>query len=80
MIKKVEELDTEVSTEFKNSERIYVENNNSTVRVPMREIKLSPTNKPDVLWSKTSLLEFMILPGHGEIKTSMVITGKVYQG
>ena len=47
MIKKVEELDTEVSTEFKNSERIYVENNDSTVRVPMREIKLSPTNKPD---------------------------------
>ena len=45
--KKVEELDTEVSTEFKNSERIYVENNDSTVRVPMREIKLSPTNKPD---------------------------------
>ena len=47
MIKKVEELDTEVSTEFNNSERIYVENNDSTVRVPMREIKLSPTNKPD---------------------------------
>ena len=47
MIKKVEELDTEVSTEFDNSERIYVENNDSTVRVPMREIKLSPTNKPD---------------------------------
>ena len=45
--KKVEELDTEVSTEFNNSERIYVENNDSTVRVPMREIKLSPTNKPD---------------------------------
>ncbi len=47
MIKKVEELDTEVSTEFKNSKRIYVENNNGTVKVPMREIKLSPTNKPD---------------------------------
>ena len=47
MIKKVEELDTEVSTEFNNSERIYVENNDSTVRVPMREIKLSPTSKPD---------------------------------
>ena len=47
MIKKVEELDTEVSSEFNNSERIYVENNDSTVRVPMREIKLSPTNKPD---------------------------------
>ena len=47
MIKKVEELDNDISTEFKNSKRIYVENNNGTVKVPMREIKLSPTSKPD---------------------------------
>ena len=47
MIKKVEELDKEISTEFNSSERIYVENDYKSVKVPMREIKLSPTTKTD---------------------------------
>ena len=47
MIKKVEELDTKNLTEFTNSERIYVGNDNGSIKVPMREIKLSPTKKTD---------------------------------
>ena len=47
MIKKVEELDTKNLTEFTNSERIYVGNVNGSIKVPMREIKLSPTKKTD---------------------------------
>ena len=47
MIKKVEELAKEISTEFNSSERIYVENDCKSVKVPMREIKLSPTTKTD---------------------------------
>ena len=47
MIKKVEELDTKNLTEFTNSERIYVGNDNGSINVPMREIKLSPTKKTD---------------------------------
>ena len=47
MIKKVEEPKIQVATEFKNSHRVYVENKEQTVKVPMREITLSPTNKPD---------------------------------
>ena len=47
MIKKVEEPKIHVATEFKNSHRVYVENKEQTVKVPMREITLSPTNKPD---------------------------------
>ena len=47
MIKKVEEPKIQVATEFKNSLRVYVENKEQTVKVPMREITLSPTNKPD---------------------------------
>ena len=45
--KKVEELDTKNLTEFTNSERIYVGNDNGSIKVPMREIKLSPTKKTD---------------------------------
>jgi phosphomethylpyrimidine synthase len=47
MIKKVEGLDNLSLTEFENSKRVYIENGDSTVKVPMREISLSPTNKPD---------------------------------
>ena len=47
MIKKVEEPNIQVSTEFKNSRRVYIENNEKSVKVPMREITLSPTNKTD---------------------------------
>ena len=47
MIKKVEEPKIEVSTEFKNSRRVYIENKDKSVKVPMREISLSPTNKTD---------------------------------
>ena len=47
MIKKVEELDTKILTEFTNSERVYVGNENGSVKVPMREIKLSSTKKTD---------------------------------
>jgi len=47
MIKKVEEPKIQVATEFKNSRRVYVENKEQTVKVPMREITLSPTNRPD---------------------------------
>ena len=47
MIKKVEEPNIQVSTEFKNSKRVYIENNDKSVKVPMREITLSPTNKTD---------------------------------
>ena len=47
MIKKVEEPKIQVATEFKNSHRVYVENKEQTVKVPMREITLSPTNRPD---------------------------------
>jgi phosphomethylpyrimidine synthase len=47
MIKKVEEPNIQVSTEFKNSKRVYIENKDKSVKVPMREITLSPTNKTD---------------------------------
>ena len=47
MIKKVEEPSTEVTTEFKNSCRVYIENKDKSVKVPMREITLSATHKPD---------------------------------
>ena len=47
MIKKVEEPNIQVSTEFKNSKRVYIENSDKSVKVPMREITLSPTNKTD---------------------------------
>jgi phosphomethylpyrimidine synthase len=47
MIKKVEEPNIEVSTEFKNSRRVYIENKDKSVKVPMREISLSTTNKTD---------------------------------
>ena len=47
MIKKVEEPNIEVSTEFKNSRIVYIENKDKSVKVPMREISLSPTNKTD---------------------------------
>jgi phosphomethylpyrimidine synthase len=47
MIKKVEEPNIQVSTEFKNSKRVYIENKDKSVKVPMREISLSPTNKTD---------------------------------
>jgi len=47
MIKKVEEPNIQVSTEFKNSKRVYIENKDNSVKVPMREITLSPTNKTD---------------------------------
>ena len=49
MIKKVEELDTKILTEFTNSERDYVGNENGSVKVPMREICLSETKKSDNL-------------------------------
>ena len=65
--KKVEELANDISTEFKNSKKVYVENNNGTVKVPMREIKLSYTSKPDGVMEQNSLLESMILLDHGEI-------------
>ena len=47
MIKKVEDQDNQSLTEFENSTRVYLENSNSTIKVPMREISLSPTNKAD---------------------------------
>ena len=47
MIKKVEGQDNQSLTEFENSTRVYLENSNSTIKVPMREISLSPTNKAD---------------------------------
>ncbi len=47
MIKKVEETDTNISEKFENSKRVYVQNENKSVKVPMREISLSATNKPD---------------------------------
>jgi phosphomethylpyrimidine synthase len=47
MIKKVEDLDNLSLTEFENSKRVYVESKDSSVKVPMREITLSPTNKQD---------------------------------
>lgn len=47
MIKKVEDTNIQDATEFKNSRRVYIENSNRSVKVPMREITLSSTNKPD---------------------------------
>ena len=47
MIKKVEEPSTVLTTEFKNSCRVYIENKDKSVKVPMREITLSPTSKSD---------------------------------
>ena len=47
MIKKVEEPSAVLTTEFKNSCRVYIENKDKSVKVPMREITLSPTSKPD---------------------------------
>ena len=47
MIKKAEELEAKISTKFDNSQRIYIENKDRSVRVPMREISLTPTSKPD---------------------------------
>lgn len=47
MIKKVEDQDNQSLTEFENSNRVYLENSNSTIKIPMREISLTPTNKAD---------------------------------
>lgn len=47
MIRKVENSEHEKINLFKNSKRIYVIGSNNSVRVPMREISLSSTNKPD---------------------------------
>lgn len=47
MIKKVEVPNIQLTTEFKNSCRVYIENKDKSVKVPMREITLSPTSKPD---------------------------------
>ena len=47
MIKKVENKKQSEEYDFKCSKRVYISNNSSSIKVPMREVSLSSTQKPD---------------------------------
>ena len=80
MIKKVEELDTKILTEFTNSERVYVGIENGSVKVPMREIKLSSTKNLMERLRKTNQSEFTTHQDHGGIRIFREIMLRAYLG